>query len=461
MQRVAPTQIERKFDLQELFFSITDDKGRIEFGNDVFVKISGYSKEELIGSPHNIIRHPDMPKIVFKILWETIQSGKTIAAYVKNMAKDGSFYWVMAVVFPVGDRYLSVRMKPTTQFKSIIEESYKKLLEIEKSEGIEASRNYLTTLLDSLGFKTYEEFSTKAFRAEILARDTELKNKSQEIPRDEIENELLRSIFKEAKNASTNTENIFKKIDDLEQSNAVFTKQTAFLKEKFYDFQLLSLNIQVFSSKVGEQGRSLSVIAQNFNSLVSTVNDHLNRFAVDAKKIDEANLIFTKQICSIKFLTDMVNYFVQETLKAGKTDQSSHVFEDLSKISSTFIQLVRSTTHSFSSTQQETFLLIEQFAELNKDTRKLVNGIDLVSQIAYIEVARINSQSIDFKHSIDSMKRFSEILRESLQIITTTTENILGNIKTFDAQIEDCYGSIDKIFAYSLNQKNDLASSHP
>ena len=68
MQRVAPTQIERKFDLQELFFSITDDKGRIEFGNDVFVKISGYSKEELIGSPHNIIRHPDMPKIVFKIL---------------------------------------------------------------------------------------------------------------------------------------------------------------------------------------------------------------------------------------------------------------------------------------------------------------------------------------------------------------------------------------------------------
>jgi PAS domain S-box-containing protein len=458
MQRINPTQIERKFDLQDLFFSITDDKGRIEFGNDVFVKISGYSREELTGSPHNIIRHPDMPKIVFKILWETIQSGKTIAAYVKNMAKDGSFYWVMAVVFPVGDRYLSVRMKPTTQFKNIIEESYKKLLEIEKAEGIDASRNYLTMLLDSLGFKNYEEFSTKAFRAEILARDTELQNKSQEMPCDEIENELLRSICKEAKNASTNTENIFKKINDLEQSNAVFTKQTTFLKEKFYDFQLLSLNIQVFSSKVGEQGRSLSVIAQNFNSLVSNVNDHLNRFAVDAKKIDEANVIFTKQICSIKFLTDMVNFFVQETLKAEKTDQSSQAFEDLSKISSTFTHLVRSTTHSFSSTQQETFLLIEKFGELNKDTRKLVNGIDLVSQIAYIEVARINSQSIDFKHSIDSMKRFSEILRESLQIITTTTENILGNIETFDAQIEDCYESIDKIFAYSLNQKNDLAS---
>ena len=99
--KVEPKNIESVFLPDEMFFSTTDLKGIILSGNDVFIRVSKFSKEELIGKPHNIIRHPDMPRIVFKLLWDYIQSGKPIVAYVKNIAKDGSYYWVLATVVPI------------------------------------------------------------------------------------------------------------------------------------------------------------------------------------------------------------------------------------------------------------------------------------------------------------------------------------------------------------------------
>lgn len=101
-----------------MIVSETDEKGTIIYANDDFCKIAGYTKEELIGKPHNIIRHKDMPKIAFKDLWDTIQAGKTWHGIVKNRTKDGNFYWVNATAYPSKTidgkkRYISVRVQPT------------------------------------------------------------------------------------------------------------------------------------------------------------------------------------------------------------------------------------------------------------------------------------------------------------------------------------------------------------
>jgi aerotaxis receptor len=109
----SPRNQESPFKNDEFFFSITDERGVIEAGNDVFTRISGYAIEEMIGNPHSIVRHPDMPRVVFKLLWGTIKQRQPIVAYVKNMAQDGSYYWVLASVFPIGKRYASIRIKPT------------------------------------------------------------------------------------------------------------------------------------------------------------------------------------------------------------------------------------------------------------------------------------------------------------------------------------------------------------
>ena len=109
---------ETVLDKNAFLVSETDAKGIIKFANEDFCKIAGYKKEELLGSPHNMVRHSDMPKAAFKDLWQTVQSGKIWKGIVKNKTKDGGFYWVNATAYPSkkanGElRYISIRIKPT------------------------------------------------------------------------------------------------------------------------------------------------------------------------------------------------------------------------------------------------------------------------------------------------------------------------------------------------------------
>src|SRR5487761_2572567 len=107
MKAIAtPTDTEVFFHEDDIIVSKTDIKGRITYANQSFCRIAGYSEAELLGQPHSIIRHPDMPRAVFKLLWDTVLDKREVFAYVKNMAKNGDFYWVFAHVTPSfdGDR---------------------------------------------------------------------------------------------------------------------------------------------------------------------------------------------------------------------------------------------------------------------------------------------------------------------------------------------------------------------
>src|SRR5664279_2239091 len=90
---VVPTGEEGLIGQDELFFSTTDRRGVIRAGNSVFVRVSHYSLEELIGSPHSLVRHPDMPAGAYRLMWDRLLAGRPMGAYVKNLAKDGSHYW--------------------------------------------------------------------------------------------------------------------------------------------------------------------------------------------------------------------------------------------------------------------------------------------------------------------------------------------------------------------------------
>jgi len=100
-----PTGIERHYEREEIIVSKTDRKGVITYANDVFIRVSGFDETELVGRPHNVIRHPDMPRAVFRLMWQTIERGDEIFAYVNNLAADGGNYWVLAHVTPSVDRF--------------------------------------------------------------------------------------------------------------------------------------------------------------------------------------------------------------------------------------------------------------------------------------------------------------------------------------------------------------------
>ncbi|MEA1955691.1 MAG: PAS domain-containing protein [Campylobacterota bacterium] len=159
---ITPKNNEKKFKQNELLVTKTDLKGIITYANSAFVKIIGMNEEELIGEPHNVIRHPDMPKLIFKILWDALKSGHEVHAYIKNICTDGSYYWVMANVTPsylngkvVG--YHSARRLPSKNALNIIEPFYKKLISAERNGGLNASQKVLDTLLQEKGVN-YDEF---------------------------------------------------------------------------------------------------------------------------------------------------------------------------------------------------------------------------------------------------------------------------------------------------------------
>ena len=124
------TEVELEKDI--LIVSETDAKGIIKYANDDFCKIAGYTREELIGQPHNLVRHQDMPKAAFKDLWDTVQKGSVWKGIVKNKTKNGGYYWVNATAYPSktasGElRYISVRVKPTKEEVQNAIELYKTL----------------------------------------------------------------------------------------------------------------------------------------------------------------------------------------------------------------------------------------------------------------------------------------------------------------------------------------------
>jgi len=158
MQKPTPIDEEIKLDPKRYIISETDAKGKITYCNDYFMEVSGYNAEELIGKAHNIVRHPDMPKVVFKLLWETISKGKNINAVVKNLAKDGRYYWIFTEFESVKDMatgeimgYHADRKSISPHVLEIIAELYAELLKIEQKEGVEASEKYLISFLKERG----------------------------------------------------------------------------------------------------------------------------------------------------------------------------------------------------------------------------------------------------------------------------------------------------------------------
>ncbi len=165
---VRPTGVERTFGDEQIIVSKTDPRGILTYVNDLFVEISAYPEHELLGRPHSVIRHPDMPRCVFKLLWDRISNGSEIFAYVVNLAADGAHYWVLAHVTPTRDAtgrivgYHSNRRRACPQALERIEPLYAALLAEERRHdhpptAIAASSTLLSSELDLLG-ASYDEF---------------------------------------------------------------------------------------------------------------------------------------------------------------------------------------------------------------------------------------------------------------------------------------------------------------
>lgn len=164
-KEIVPTGREIPLQETDLIVSKTDVAGRITYCNRTFLAIAGYSEAELLGRQHNIVRHPDMPRSAFHLMWQTLKQGEEFFAYVKNMASNGNHYWVMANITPSYDRdgrllgYFSARRKPRQEAVGKAEALYAQMKQAEDQAGakdaIEAGQ---VVLQQALGGQSYARF---------------------------------------------------------------------------------------------------------------------------------------------------------------------------------------------------------------------------------------------------------------------------------------------------------------
>ena len=162
--KLRPLDIEVPVNSKKEILSETDPAGKTTYANAYFVELSGYPEEELMGKPHNIVRHPDMPKTVFKLLWDNLRAGRAYKAIVKNRRKDGKYYWVYSEYKPLYNDmkkirgYRSHRWPVPKKALEEVETLYKKLLDLEETKSQKEAEMFLELKLHNDGYQDYAAF---------------------------------------------------------------------------------------------------------------------------------------------------------------------------------------------------------------------------------------------------------------------------------------------------------------
>lgn len=422
IQDTAVTMKEARFDLHELFFSITDLNSTILSGNETFVRISGYHKEELIGHYHNVIRHQDMPKIIFKVFWDYIQAGKPIVAYVKNKTKEGGYYWVLSVVFPLNEKYISIRVKPNTQIFSSIRELYFRLLMAETKLDSKASEELLFELLHNLGYRDYDHFMNEVLLSELLERKELLSQK--QVTEDECsigtsENKEIQSLCETSSELLKKYATWFERIDLFSKIKSEFEEKGEVLRSLARDIVFLSLNASVASYKLETNGETFGVLASDIRTNAKD-NDIL------IEKIHEQTQSLTHSLNDIIFLIsyislqmEMITYFIRELLTNNDTTLYWNI-ETLLELVSTYNAKLTKQPYQIDKSVKQISVYLE---ELDQQ----------VMYLGYVQVYGI----IESARTADDKLGFGEIFSQLKNLIAKTSEEVLYMKKITDNFLKD------------------------
>lgn len=280
--KVQAIDVEVPFRINDLIFSTTDRKGFIRSTNDVFLTMARYSLKDVLGKPHNIVRHPDMPRCVFHLYWEYIKRGDAIGAYVVNMASDGAYYRVYTLATPLEDGYLAIRFKTTSKAQKAVWDLYKSLCAYEaemlakgasNTECINASMEILNTKLRELGFADYNAFMYTMLEEEMRCRDELLRRESQANAWEEsagapshanmpVTSKMARTVS-HLTGANAVAGSLFERVGSLLALQSKLNRNAEAITDVSRVFEMSSINVSLEASRIGTQARCLSVIANH------------------------------------------------------------------------------------------------------------------------------------------------------------------------------------------------------
>lgn len=379
------------FSFEEIFFSRTNPRGVIVSGNSVFRRVSRYNWDELIGKPHNTIRHPDTPRTVFWLLWDTIKKGRPIGAYVKNRAKDGRYYWVFAIVTPIDGGYLSVRLKPSARLAPIAAE-YAALRSSIDQKGLDP-QNGLPILLEklqTLGFKSYESFMAAALAEEIAARD--------------------RQISREADKS-------LQRFSKLAADAASLTSRAESIYSAFAKVQFVPLNLTVKAKQLGETGSAIGIISSNYNLISSEIKSHMGRFVASAREL-EAGIEEGRFLYGIALIqSDAAEFFGHEA-DDGTIDRQ----KEMSLLQSQLGDYRAKSVEGIRKIAAQALRFHEDCAEM----KRLVTSLEVTRVMGKMESARLLARD-GIVELIEELGNFQSEVAEGLKDIEGVNREIQFN----------------------------------
>jgi aerotaxis receptor len=328
-----PVDRETSFGIEELFFSTTDAKGIIRASNEVFVRVSGHPREALDGHAHNVVRHPDTPRAIFRLFWDSLRAGRPIAAYVKNMTDDGAYYWVMASAVPVQDGYLSVRLKPTGPGLAVAKRLYARLRAVEREvEGgdprrrkpsIEAALAVLPELLAAEGYHSYDAFMHAALPAEVTAREALLggggvRERLGAPPADA--DPVLVRVLADCGRTHDFLDGLVANLEQYAALGHTLEDRSHFVLELADAIRLFALNALLAASRLGDDGVALGAVAGLMGVRSDSAGPIVQSLERDIAAAVDVLGDMGFRIAATKLQTEMLMRFADELLRGDSID---------------------------------------------------------------------------------------------------------------------------------------------
>lgn len=390
---------EAPFHLTELFYSRTDGRGVIKAGNGVFQRVAAYPWEEMLGAPHKLIRHPDMPKGVFHLLWDRIKAGKPTGAYVKNRSKSGRYYWVFALVSPAEGGYISTRLKPSSDLFGAVSGLYSDLLRREKEEGLtpKDSAEALLAAIGAQGFSSYDTFQSHALATEFEARA----NATGQVI-DPLQRRFL----------------------EMSRAIAQVGVETADLTESFKAIRTVPMNMRLIASRLENAGAAISAISVNYSQMLEEMSTWVKTFvdgdACVFARMREAILCgqFLGFAAALEhemiecFDTDAAQYPDSMDARSEMAELAAHRQKFLDE---TVASLVRVETEA------------KRFARSVLDMKRYVTGLSSTRMMCKIESASLKQSRKELEGIVEQLDACQKGIEQRLARMTELNAVIQNN----------------------------------
>lgn len=448
--KIEPISQEVEFNFDEIFFSLTDKKGIIRDGNNVFARVSGYQKADMISKPHNLIRHPEMPKCIFELFWKTIQADMPIVAYVKNMCSDGKYYWVISTVIPIKDGYLSIRLKPQSPIFEKIKKLYPLLLEMEKEKGINAASALLNTHLLEYGFENYESFMVRALSTEILANKKLINFSPLNIDGSGVKNKTYNEISRSYGKNSRHFNAVLDKIKFIIEFSPTLKSKTDLILLSCNKLDYISLNMSINSGNLGQETASVSIISREFQSMVSIIRGLVKKFQDNSIKLrSEISAIEFESMFSFLQIKTIELFFTEffEFEKESNGEPNENTESSKRNLNILFANLINSISLSAIKALEKSNSSCKGLLDISNLLKAKIFSLEITKDLSKIEISRNKRIEGYFDNQIQDIQNFISGNKDNIgniQEITSAAANEIKNIIDHMNQINHYINNINK-----------------